>query len=52
MIKIAKVELKADEEYYWEFTTEGTQEEKIIIPKKVIDELIRDYLRRHTYLGR
>lgn len=37
--------------YEWHFTISG-KEEEIIISTEIIDDIIYDYLRRHTNLGR
>ena len=37
--------------YEWHFTI-SDKEEEIIISTEVIDDIIYDYLRRHTNLGR
>lgn len=53
-ITITKVENKGEEENIfnrnWHFTTDNKDE--IIISEEILDEIICDYLRRHTNLGR
>ena len=50
---ITEVNQKWNEErrdYDWHFTTE--EEKEIIIKAEIINEIIEEYIRNHTYLGR
>ena len=52
-ITITKIENKREENSFnrnWHFTTDNKDE--IIIPEEIIDEIIYNYYRNHTNLGR